>query len=1111
MNKQLFFYLSLLVILASCQSDNVQVLPKEKSYTSNVNALFASLDSEQTNVHFTNQVEDQKDFNILNYRNFYNGGGVALGDIDNDGLVDIYFTANQGANKLYRNQGGFTFEDITDKAGVAGTKAWSTGVTMADVNADGWLDIYVCHSGDITGENKENELFINQQDGTFQEAAKAWNLNDAGYSTHASFFDYDSDGDLDCFILNNSFKSPDKIEMYRKKRTEIDRSGGDRLLRNDGTFFTDVTSEAGIYSSSLGFGLGVSVADVNGDILPDIYVSNDFWERDYFYRNIGNGKFVEELTARFAHTSMNSMGADIGDLDNNGLPDLMTTDMLPADNFRRKTKVTFEPYRLQQNKQAAGYHYQLMQNALHFNQGNGSFREVAYHSGVVATDWSWGTLFFDFDNDGWKDIFVSNGLAKDLTDLDFVDFIKDEEQVKKIVAENQRADFRDYLPYMPSVKVANYAFVNLQNNRFSNEASDLGLGQPSFSNGAAYGDLDNDGDLDLVVNNTSMPAFIYQNKSAEKGENNYLSIQFKGTSKNPFGIGATVRLTTANGTQIGQHFLARGFQSSVAPGLTFGLGTVQTVERIDIIWPDKQQQVLTNIDANQTITLEHTAADLKFKRPEKNRSTTIFTKKTLPSIAQAAFHKENKFDDFDTENLLLHQLSTLGPKILTADVNGDKLDDFLVLGAADDPSKLFIQNRNGAFDSPFQESIFFDQKLEATCGVFFDIDRDDDLDLLIGHGGNEFAKGRSNFGLRFYENDGAGQFKIELEKAPPGGGNLSCIEPTDLNKDGYTDFFMGGYCVPGNYGLIPASFLAVYDGNGGWVSNKSQEIGQLGMVTAAQWTDVDRDDDPDLLVVGEWMPITLLRMENGSIQQKETIPNSHGWWQSVKAVDLDGDGDDDYILGNWGENSVLKASVKNPMQMHVKDFDGNGKSEFIIETWFEGSQKAFPFATKMDLTKQLPNLRKRVLKYETYANSSYEVLFSEQERAGAKTFTVNTLKSAILWNEPSGLRLEALPNAAQLAPILAIHTDDFNQDGQLDLLLMGNYYGVKPEVGRQDANRGLVLIGDKQGIFTELSSDRTGIDVEGEVRDIAKLKKADGKELLLIGRNNAPVLSFEKN
>ena len=1108
-NYKLFLFI-FLGMLISCQPE-VEKTPMAPTYIPNPQALFTSLPATQTDITFTNQIEDQKDFNILNYRNYYNGGGVALGDINNDGLVDIYFTANLEKNKLYVNRGDFQFEDITEKAGAAGAKAWSTGVTMADVNADGWLDIYVCNSGDMAGDNKENELFVNQQDGTFKEAAEEWGLNDGGYATHASFFDYDQDGDVDVYLLNNSFKSPDKIELYKRSRKAVDKDGGDKLLRNDSNKFTDVTKEAGIYASDIGFGLGVSVSDLNGDMLPDIYVSNDFWERDYLYRNLGNGQFIEELEQRLSYTSLNSMGADIGDLNNDGQPEIMTTDMLPADNFRRKSMTQFDPYRLVEQKKEAGYYYQMMQNALHINKGNGDFQEVAYHKGIAATDWSWGTLFIDFNNDGQKDIFVSNGINRDLTDFDFIDFIKDDENVKQIATENARADFRDYLPHMPFTKLSNYAFINEGKAQFSNQSASLGLDQPSFSNGAAYGDLDNDGDLDLVVNNVNMPAFVYQNKTVEKGGTNYLKIKFKGDDNNPLGIGAKVILTTANGIQTYQHYLSRGFQSSVAPGLVIGLGDLATIEKLEIIWADKSKQILTQVAANQTLEVKQAAANLKFVRPARNQQKTLFSANTPKSIAEKAFHKENKFNDFDTENLLPHQLSTLGPKILTADVNGDNLEDFLILGAADDPSKLFLQQKNGEFEQPFQEGIFFDQKLEATCGLFLDVDRDKDLDLIIGHGGNEFQKGRANFSLRFYENDGTGQFKYDHEKIPPGGGNLSCIEPTDLNKDGYTDFFMGGYVVPGNYGLIPASFLVINDGDGGWVSNTTQEIGQLGMVTAAQWTDIDNDDDSDLLVVGEWMPITLLRMENGQLQSKETIPNSHGWWQSIKATDLDGDGDEDYIVGNWGENSVFQASVEQPMTMYVNDFDKNKKSEFIIETWFEGSQKALPFASKMDLTAQLPHLKKKILKYKDYANSTYEQIFSAAERADAKSFTTTTLKSAILWNEPTGLRLEALPDAAQLSPILAIHVDDMDKDGQQDLLLMGNYHGLKPEVGRQDANRGLFLKGDGKGGFVELSTDVTGINVKGEIRDIQTVKRASGKELLLIGRNNSPVLGFEKN
>ncbi len=1095
----------LLFVLGACQSDNKISQESVITIAKVSNSGFVLKRDSESGIDFSNDIEDTKDFNILNYRNFYNGGGVALGDVNNDGFVDIYFTANQNENKLFINQKDFTFTDATEAAKVGGTKSWSTGVTMVDINADGWLDIYVCNSGDVLGGNKENELFINNQDGTFTEDASSYGLDDAGYSTHASFFDYDLDGDLDCYLLNNSFKSPGRIDMISAKRDEIDELGGDKLLRNDGGEFINVSQAAGIYSSSIGFGLGVSVSDINGDLLPDIYVSNDFWERDYFYRNLGNGKFVEELEQRFSHISLNSMGADIGDLDNDGLVDIMTTDMLPADNYRRKTMTQFDPYRQVKAKQEAGYHLQYLQNAVHKNLGNGDFQDVAFQTGLAATDWSWGTLFFDMDNNGFKDIFISNGINKDLTDFDFVDFITDKTNVDNIVKEKGRADIRDYLPYMPSTPLKNYAFLNQGNMQFSNQAAGLGLGTKSFSNGASYGDLDNDGDLDLVVNNVNMPPFIYENKLVNT---NHLKVVFEGAAKNPFGIGAKAIIQTTTGTQEYQHFLSRGFQSSVAPHLVIGLGADTIVESLVIQWPDLRQQTFENLSANQTITVSHAQANQQFERPSKIEAPW-FKRYVQESLQEKALHVENDFNDFDYESLLPQKLSNEGPKLLTGDLNGDQLDDFVSLGATNQQTKVFLQKQDGSLDMPFQEAIYFDLGLEATCGSLFDYNADGVLDLMIGHGGNEYAKGRSNFGLRIYINDGTGLFINTMDLPPPAGGQLSCIEGTDIDRDGDMDFFMGGRCVPGNYGLVPASFLILNEGKEGWASITTQEIGELGMVTDACWMDKDNDGDKDLFVVGEWMPITIFENGSSGIVKSVEIPDSEGLWQHIEAVDLDGDGDQDFVLGNWGENSAFKASVEEPMHMYVNDFDDNGKSEFIIEIVDGPTKIAFPFASKMELSAQLPGLKNKVLKYADFANSSYTELISAAQRKAAKTFTVKTLKTAVLWNEEGVFRLESLPHQAQVSPVFASLSQDFNKDGQVDVLLMGNQYEVKPEVGRQDANHGVLFELNQSGTFNFISNEESGLRVRGQVRDIKAMKNAEGADLILIGRNDETALTFQ--
>lgn len=1107
-----FFYpiIIFLTTIGACQ-------PKENAETPTTvapvtNALFEKKSPSDTGIDFVNAVQDGEQFNVLTYRNFYNGGGVAIGDINNDGLADVYFTSNMQANKLYLNKGDWQFEDISEKAGIGGQRGWSTGVAMADVNSDGWLDIYVCNSGDIAGDNKENELYINNGDGTFSEKAAAYGLNDSGFSTHASFFDYDMDGDLDCYILNNSYKDPDKIDAFGHTREEKDPMGGDKLFRNDGDHFTNVTEEAGIYTSPIGFGLGVSVSDLNGDMLPDIYISNDFWERDYLYFNKGDGTFSEELTSRIPLCSVASMGSDIADLNNDGTFEVFTTDMLAADNYRLKAMTLFDPYHLEDYKYRADYHYQILQNCLQLNDGQGNFQEVANMSGVASSDWSWGALIFDFDNDGWKDIYVCNALFHEIMYLDFTNFIGDKEEVKKIVTEKGRFDWRDFVAYMPSNPLTNFAYKNETQQpdipKFSQKAKELGLGEPSFSNGAAYGDLDNDGDMDLVVNNVNMPAFVFQNNST----NNHLKINFEGSAQNPFGLGARVSITANDKQQVAQHYLARGFESSVAPGLIFGLGDATKIDELEVVWPDHARQVLTNVQANQTITLKHRDAKDQFSTTNE-KPAPLFQENTANVLKSVPKHTENRYNDFDHERLLPRMLSTQGPCIIKGDVNGDGLEDFLLAGATNDPDKLFLQQGNGwvpAGDN-WLALAEADKGQETTCGAIFDLDGDGDKDILLGAGGNEYQKGINNFLLRYYENDGKGNFHKAVAKTPPAAGNFSCILPEDFDGDGDLDLFIGASVVPGNYGLVPRSFLLKNEGAGIYRDISTQEIGALGMVTDAVWSDVDQDKDKDLVVVGDWLPLIIFENQNGEIKlgSKQTFEPYAGWWTAIEAADLDGDGDDDYILGNWGLNSKFTASPERPLSMYVKDFDNNGKTEFILNWYAPADETPYPFAPKMEITAQMPHLKKKNLKFEDYANKTYEGLFSEEERKDALPYRVTHLESCILWTEPSGPRLEALPTQAQAAPLFAIVAEDMDNDGLKDLWLGGNFYALKPQVGRHNSTKGIFLKGDGKGHFEYIHHSRTGLEVPGEIRD-AKIFTVGGKSGVLVARNNAEAVFFQK-
>ncbi len=1068
--------------------------------------LFQLLDSKETGIDFINEVVDTDTFNILTYRNFYNGGGVAIGDINNDSLPDIYFTANQKKNKLYLNKGNFHFEDITEKAGVGGNMDWSTGVTMADVNGDGLLDIYVCNSGDVKGNNRKNELFINNGNLTFTEKAKEYNLDNEGYSTHAAFFDYDQDGDLDCYILNNSFRDPAKIELYRKVR-ELPSPGGHKLMRNDGNRFTDVTAQAGIYSSDIAFGLGVAVSDLNGDHLPDLYISNDFWERDYLYINKGNGTFSEELPSRVNYCSLASMGADIADINNDGAPEIFTTDMLPGDNYRLKTITSFNPYHLEDFKYRANYHYQFTQNCLHLNDGNGEFAEIGLLSSVAATDWSWGALIFDFENDGNKDIFVSNGILKDITSMDFLEFYATQPHLTYASAK-EKLDYKKFISQITSKPLANDAFSNVGGLIFKNNSASLGLSQPSFSNGSAYGDLDNDGDLDLVVNNINAQSFVYRNNANENSANHFLKVRFTGQEKNLFGIGAEVRIKIKDGIRVLQNFNTRGFQSSIEPSLLFGLGSATAVDTLQVTWPDGKQQTLTNVKTDQAINLKYgdASAASNISHPPNNPTFEEVGEKL---IDRAAIHRENRYNDFDVEILLPRMISTEGPRLISGDVNGDKLSDFLLLGAAGDPEKLYVQRGDGRFY--FKETPAFNKNsetFESTCGALFDYDNDGDLDLMIGSGGNEIEMAKTNFIIRAYTNDGKGNFSISPNAAPRVFGNFSTMHANDFDHDGDVDIFLGARNVPGNYGLRPRSYLLVND-KGRWTDVAPPSLANIGMVTDASWTDVDSDGDKDLVVVGDWMAINIFKNEKGKIQDPVIIANSNGWWNRIVSADLDNDGDQDFVLGNWGLNTKFKATRERPLTMYVKDFDNNGKSEFIINWYPPMDTTAYPFMSKSELGAQMPALKKQVLKYGDYANKTYESLFSAEMRSDAVRYEANYMQTAILWNNKGSYELEALPIQAQFSPVFGIVADDLDGDGKIDIWLGGNFYALKPQEGRHNASKGVFLKGNGGKSFTYIPYSECGIKVDGEVRD-AGVIQVNGSKYLIVGRNNERVLLFGK-
>ncbi|MDX1637623.1 MAG: VCBS repeat-containing protein [Balneolaceae bacterium] len=1072
--------------------------------------VFEAVNGERTGILFSNDIQPTQEFNIFNYRNFYNGGGVAVGDINNDGLADIYFTANQQDNRLYLNQGDFQFQDITESAGVAGERPLSTGVTMADVNGDGLLDIYVLNSADLTGNNRENELFINNGDLTFSEQAEAYNLNHNGYSVHASFFDYDRDGDLDCFLLNNSFKGTGENmrKLLGQSRGGVDSLGGDKLLRNDGGVFTDVSGEAGIYQAEIGFGLGAIVGDINDDYLPDIYVSNDFWERDYLYINRGDGTFSEELTTRTSHVSQSSMGSDMGDINNDGYTDIFTTDMLPTDISRIRTMTVFDDYHFEDPDYHDSFHYQYVQNTLQLNNRNGTFSEIGFLSGVAATDWSWGALMFDFTNDGWNDIFVSNGMYRNITDMDFRNFISDRSNIAEIVREKGTFNILDFLDRLPQEKIKNVAFANNQDYTFTNRPDSLGFHEPTFSNGASYGDLDNDGDLDLVVNNLNSRAQVFRNNSDRYHGNHFLTVQFEGEKGNPGGIGAHVAIYTGGTRQVRQNITARSFQSSVPPQLQFGLGERDTVDSLVVVWPNRQKQVLRNVQADQTLVLSQEEAETTVKPGAPDRSAPVLEEVTDDLFTGNISHKENNnFIDFEQNRLLPHMLSTRGPKAVRGDINGDGLEDFFMTGSAQSSDKLFYQRPDDTFQPYMGADMLMEGLYESTAAELFDIEGDGDLDLVVGNGGFQFELNSSHNRLRGYANDGEGNFSSIADQLPDIRVDAATINAADLNGDGRQDLFVGARVIPGEYGADPRSYLFQNDGDGRWTDITPDRLKRAGMVTDALWTDYDADGDEDLLVVGEWMPVMLFENRDGTIRFDYAVENSEGWWSALKEADLDGDGDTDYVLGNWGTNSKFQATPEKPVRMYVNDFNNRGNTEFIITNYPPGSSTPYPFPTYSDLVEEMPFLKQRIPDHHSYAETTYEQLFTAEEREGAVQKVARTLHSSVLKNNGGNFVLQPLPVEAQVSPVYGIITKDFDGDGATDLLLLGNMHGLKPEVGRLADNYGVFLRNSGDAKFSFIPYDQTGVFIRGEVRDALQIE-VQGESHILVTRNDREIMIF---
>lgn len=1088
--------LLVLIFCFSCESEKDELKQEQR---------FTQLHATHTNIDFVNNLEYTEEYNTYTYRNFYNGAGVGLGDFNNDGLLDIYFCGNLVDNKLYINKGNFIFEDVTEKAGVACPDVWSTGVSIADVNGDGWLDIYVCKSGDPERGYRHNELFINNGDLTFTEKAAEYGIDDLGLSTHAVFFDYDRDGDLDCYLLNNSFQSETTFDIEAGLREIRDTLGGNKLYRNDGDHFVDVSEEAGIYGSKIGFGLGANVGDVNRDGWMDIYISNDFFERDYLYINNQDGTFKEVLEEQMSETSFGAMGADVADINNDAFPDIFVTEMTAEGNARRKTKVLFEDWEQYQMKVEKGYFHQFARNVLQLNNRNNSFSEIGRFANVSSTDWSWGALIMDLDNDGWKDLFVANGIYKDLLDRDYLEFFSNPDLMRSMIQTEENA-IVEIISQIPSEKIPNYAFHNNRDYTFTNKAEEWGLGIPSFSNGAAYGDLDNDGDLDLVINNVNMPSFVFKNETREKAETNYLTLILRGTKKNTFAIGAEITVHYGGNINYQEIVPIRGFKSTVDSRAHFGLGNAQKIDSLVICWPGGKRTVSYDVEVNQFLELNE--EDLDAAESEKKPKNNFPHFQEVSHIKGVGFfHKENDFTDFQRERLIFNMLSNEGPGMAVADVNGDRRDDFFICGAKGSPGKLFIQNKNGSFSETNEKIFGADSISEDTDCTFFDADGDGDFDLYVTSGGNEFPQSSSALRDRLYINDGKGNFSKSKQMLPTVRyESSSCVKAADYDNDGDYDLFVGTRLYPFSYGVPVNGYILENDGSGNFsnvTDEKAPELRGIGMITDMAWGDVDNDGDEDMVIVGDWMPVKVFINENGKFKDESArfgLTNTEGRWNVIESKDLNGDGKIDFILGNHGLNSFFKASGEQPVTMYVNDFDMNGSVEQIICTYHNG--KLYPMAMKDDLTEQIPSLGKKYQKFEDYKDQSIHDIFSEKVLQRSVKLVARNMESSILMNSgENSFEMIALPAEAQFFPVYSVLASDFDNDGKCDILVGGNQRRAKPETGIYDAGQGLFIKGLGDEKWVSLPPDISGIFTKGEIRDM-KILTVGGNRMVAIARSN---------